>query len=458
MIAVKRNVRWLTIAVCMVAAGPRSFSVEPHIETIAPDGAWTWFNDPRAIFHNGSLYVGYVRSDGKSALSVFQQTRGSTLLWTSSWTEKDDHDNPGLLALEDGRLLAVYTRHGTTQNFNYRISLSANPVSPIDWSSELTADVNARATYSNPFRLSAEPGLLYNFLRALNFNPTVIVSTNGALSWSEPKVLIKTGTNSSVRPYVKYASDYAKRIDFLFTDGHPNQVTNSIYHMFYERGFLHRTDGSLLKRFSEIPVLHDAGERGSVVYQYSEEPTDKPNNHIPFGRAWCWDIVNSGNGHPVCVFSVHRREPGTEWQDDRIFYYYARWTGGTWQKHFIAHAGRPLYSAERDYAGGICLDPENLDTVYLSSNAANPFDLLETRQVPLTKQEHNEIFQGTTTNSGLTFTWRAVTVNSITDNLRPYVPRNHCKSGSVIWIRGDYYGYTSYHCAVVGLRGSGGQE
>lgn len=443
--------RCLGFAALTIGASVRSTRAQVHVVTLAPDGAWTWFNDPRAIYHNGFLYFGYSRSDGKTALSVFQPGRGSTVLWTSSWTERDDHDNPGLLALEDGRLLAIYSRHGATENFSCRMSLSTNPVSAAGWSSESTINAGARATYANPFRLSAEPGVVYNFFRALNFNPSVIVSTNNASTWLEPRVLIKSGTNSSVRPYVKYTSDFVKRIDFLYTDGHPNQRANSLYHMFYQRGTLYRTDGTVLKPFSEIPVLHDAGERGSVIYHYNEEPTDDPNDHIPFGRAWCWDIVNPGDEHPVCVFSVHRRRPGTHWSDDRIFYYYARWTGSTWRKQFIAHAGRPLYSGERDYAGGICLDPENPGIVYLSSNAANPFNVKEMRNVPLDEQGRYEIFQGTTTNSGVTFTWKPITSKSANDNLRPYVPRNHGKLPAVIWIRGEYTGYATHHCAVVGL-------
>jgi BNR repeat-containing family member len=451
MTASARLVLWLILATLTVGNPIAAFGAQPHTEALAPDGAWTWFNDPRALYHNGSLYFGYNRSDGKSALSVFQPGRGSTSLWTSSWSERDDHDNPGLLALENGRLLAVYSRHGTTETFSYRLSLSTNPVSTADWSSEVTVNVGARVTYSNPFRLSTEPGTIYNFLRALNFNPTVIISTNNANSWQEPKLLIKSGSNSTVRPYVKYSSDGSKRIDFLYTDGHPNQKANSIYHMFYEGRRLYRTDGSVLKPFSEIPLLHDAGERGSVIYQYGERPTDDPNDHIPFGRAWCWDITTSTNEQPVCVFSVCRRTPGTDWVDDRIFYYYARWTGSHWQKRVIAQAGRPLYSSERDYAGGICLDPENPGVVYLSSNAANPFKVKEMRPIPLNKQEHYEIFQGITTDSGLTFSWKPITVNSTDDNLRPYVPRNHHKAASVLWIHGDYSGYTTSCCAIVGL-------
>ena len=444
--------RSCTLGVFFACSAAQSAVTQPDIITLAADGAWTWFNDPRAVFHNGTLYFGHCRSDGKSALSAYAPTRGSTLLWTSTWTERDDHDNPGLLPMSDGRLLAVYAHHGTTSSFNYRISLTTNPVSPADWSAESSFNNGAPATYSNPYQLSAERGTIYDFLRALNFNPTVTTSTNEGKNWSMPRTLIRTGTNSTIRPYVKYCSDYISRIDFLYTDGHPNRLTNSLYHMYYGDGALHHTDGSFLKSFADLPLLHDASERGSIVYRYSDAPSIDPNDHIPAGRAFCWEIVRPTANHPVCVFSVRRsRVTGTHWYDDRIYYYYASWTGSRWQKRFIAHAGRPLYDGENDYAGGICLDPENPNVVYISSNAAKPFSLTNTIQIPLSDSGHYEIFRGVTTNAGLGFNWTTVTTNSAMDNLRPYVPRNHAKSPALIWFCGTYSSYSRFNSSVVGI-------
>src|SRR5436190_18507315 len=111
---------------------------QTNFAVLTVDGAWTWYNDPRALFHNGILYFGYVRNaDGAAALSAFNPVTGvKTDLWTASRTEKDDHDNPGLLVRQDGTILALNARHGTDQFFAYRYSTSTNPTSPGDWSSE----------------------------------------------------------------------------------------------------------------------------------------------------------------------------------------------------------------------------------------------------------------------------------------------------------------------------------
>src|SRR6266496_3797539 len=143
---------------------------QTNFATLVSDGAWTWYNDPRAVFHNGILYFGYVRfSDGRSSLNAFNPLSGlSTNLWTSTLTEKDDHDNPGLLVRQDKHLLAIYARHGTDQFFTYRISSTTNPATSADWGPGQTIPATgAGLTYSNPYQLSSENGLIYNFVRDL---------------------------------------------------------------------------------------------------------------------------------------------------------------------------------------------------------------------------------------------------------------------------------------------------
>jgi hypothetical protein len=126
------------ISFCSVLAS--SLNAQTNFAVLTSDGAWTWFNDPRAIFHNGILYFGYVRSsDGRSSLNTFSLQSGQTSnLWTSSLTETDDHDNSGLLSKQDGTLFANYSRHQDDQFFTYRLSSSTNPVSSADWGPEQT--------------------------------------------------------------------------------------------------------------------------------------------------------------------------------------------------------------------------------------------------------------------------------------------------------------------------------
>lgn len=438
---------WLGLAVVTEA--------QTNFATLTSDGAWTWYNDTRALFHNGKLYFGFVRaSDGKSTVSVFDLTTGQTTnLWNSGFTQLDDHNNPAILAKQDGRLLSAYSRHLSDQYFSYRTSSSTNPTTPADWNSEQNIpNSGASMTYANLFQLSAEGGTIYNYCRNQNFNPSIYTSTDGGTNWSTAQLFILTGTGS-IRPYMKYASDNVGRVDFLYTDGHPRDIANSLYHLYYTNGAFYKTDGTLVRSFATLPIQHDSGERGSVIYQYSDLDQADPNEWIPTGRAWCWETAYQSNGAPVCVFTVQRDNVTgpTSGVDDRIYYYYARWTGSSWQKRFIAQAGRPLYAAEDDYAGGICVDPVEPNVVYISSNAQNPFNLADTTNVTLSASQRYELWRGVTIDGGLTFTWSQITSNSIVDNLRPYVPRRNGGERSVLWFRGNYASYTSYASSIVGL-------
>jgi autotransporter-associated beta strand protein len=431
-----------------------SLFAQTNFATLTSDGAWTWFNDPRALFNNGTLYFGYNRAaDGTIVLSTLNLQSGLvTNLWTSSLTQVDDHDVPGLLTKNDGTMLAIYSRHQSDQFFTYRLS-STTPVTPANWGAEQHnasgTNVGSGMSYSNPFQLSSEGGRIYNFARYINYNPNVFTSADGGATWSTPQILIQTGTGST-RPYVKYCSDYNSRIDFLYTDAHPDNFTTSLYHMYYLGGSFFQTDGTFLKSFANLPILHDSGERGSVVYQYSEVSQSDPNQWIPFARAWCWEIGYQTNGNPVCVFQTKvDNVTGTSWSDARIYYYYATWTGTNWQKRFIAQAGRPLYNGQPDYGGGMCLDPQNPSTIYISTDAANPFDLTTTTNVPL--GNNYQIWKGITTDGGLTFTWQPITGSSTVDNLRPYIPRRFGGEPCVLWFRGTYVSYTSFSTSIVGL-------
>ena len=423
--------------------------------TVAKDGAWTWFNDERALVVGDFLYVGCVQTDGLAALARHNLRTGENhhvVLGTSASVQKDDHNNPSLTLLPDGRLLAVYSKHlGGAQSYQ-RISRVPQPATLADWGPETVQRTPANNTYANTHRLSGENNLIYNFHRSINFNPTLSLSDDLGATWFSTRQFIRSGTGG-VRPYTRFASDGVGRIDVLYTDGHPRDVANSLYHLYYEGGQLRRTDDSTIAPLNAIPLDHDAGQRGSVIYQYRAEawgPGEGPDNWIPTGRAWTWDIQRDAKGRPVVAFQVQRDDvTGKGWDHDRIYYYYAVWTGTEWQKRFIAHGGRPLYAAEDDYGGGMALDPEDPRVVYISSNAADPFKLGSLTEVPLRANERYELWRGFTADGGKTFTWTQLTRDSVADNLRPAVPEKHGREECVLWMHGRYSTYTDYSTRVI---------
>jgi hypothetical protein len=446
-----------------VAAGsdpldPKSVPPLPgNAVLIAPDGVWTWFNDERAIFHRGSLFAGYVMRDGRYGITRYDPADGSThhmIISSAESRQQDDHNNPSLTILPDGRLLALYAKHHADSVFYQRTSLVPSPSTAADWGPEIAHPLPARNTYNNTYLLSAENNRIYNFHRCVNFNPTITVSNDLGLTWRPPVQFIAVGTGN-IRPYPRYCSNKTDRIDLIYTDGHPRDIDNSIYHLFYRSGRFHMTDGTLIGTVADLPLDHQGGRRGSVVYPYSAAAWahgEGPDDWIPTGRGWTWDVHYGADGHPVCVFQVQvANVTGTGWQHDRIYYYYARWTGSEWQRRFIAHGGRGLYPAEDDYGGGMCIDPDNPDVIYISSNAADPFHLSDLTAVPLRANERYELWRGVTTDGGLTFAWEPITSNSPADNLRPIVPENHGHARALVWFHGTYTTYTDFDCQVLAL-------
>ena len=238
------------------------------------------------------------------------------------------------------------------------------------------------------------------------------------------------------RPYVKYASNGVDRIDFVTTEGHPLEYKKtSIYHGFIREGAVHRSDGSLVRKLSDGPV---APEELTRIYAGDLDHA-----------AWTMDLHLDNAGHPYTVYSVQmNRDPN----DNR--FRYARWDGKQWHDHAVAFAGTYLCPGEIHYTGLACLDPQNPDVLYISTNA-DPV----TGEPLLSKADgkrHYEIFRGRTRDGGASWKWESITRDSTQDNLRPIVPI--CGGGvrathasPLLWLRGTYSMYTNYDLDIVGI-------
>ncbi len=401
---------------------------EPQV--VARHGAWTWFNDERAAFVGPNLFVGYVDTSGHSAVTVVpvegEARKHTTRL--STFTERDDHNNPAFVALPDGRVMAAYARHHV-EPFWYRRFGQVSGDS-IRWSPESrTADLGSKATYSNLFRLSGEGGMLYDFYRGTNFNPTLMTSDDNGETWSAPQHFILSGSGGT-RPYFKYTSNGTGRIDVLYTQGHPRDVDNDVLHVYYEDGSLRRSDGTPIQ---PLPGSNGAGPMpvGAGTRIYDAETA---------GRAWVWDLEYDAAGAPVAVYIATR--DSTTGNDLR--YRYARWDAGTgrWIEREIAYAGTHLYDGENHYAGGITLDPSDPSVVYTSS------DVHPETGAPTA---HYEIYRGITTDGGASWKWIPLTPGAAEDQIRPFVPRSNGNHHAVLWLRGRYTAYTDFDTDVVGL-------
>jgi hypothetical protein len=108
--------------------------------------------------------------------------------------------------------------------------------------------------------------------------------------------------------------------------------------------------------------------------------------------------------------------------------------------------------ADDDCTGLAAIDPQDVNVVYISTNA-HPVS-----GGPLISQtdrkRHWEIFRGITTDGGATWSWTAITRDSTTNNLRPIVPVSSFTPSPLVWLRGEMPMPKDFDSEVVMLTGS----
>ena len=452
----RRRIRGMLVLAAVVSALASSPGAEER-PLAAPavlndDAGWCWFQDERALVVSGRLVFGSVaagRSDparrGAVEATSVELATGKVIRFRLSATpverpgRYDDHDTPALAVRGDGRLLAVWAGHGYDNRILSRVS--ARPGDATAWSDErvFVPSPSSSVTYSNLFRLAGERGRIYDFFRGLDnrFKPSWAWSDDEGESFKSGGVVIDVPAAFRHRPYVKYASDGDATVHLAYTEGHPRDFDNSLYHVYYRGGALHRSDGTLIRPLAE--GLRDPVE-GTRVFQGD-----------PANVAWAADLELDAQGRPLVAYSVQKDSAGLPQGQGGADHRYrlARWTGKAWDDREIGHAGTRLYAGEDDYTGGIALVPGDPARVFVSTNA-DP-----ATGAPLASaadgQRHWEIFRGTTADDGRSWRWQAVTRDSTADNLRPIVPRTADRQELLLWLRGRYRSYTDYELEAVGL-------
>jgi hypothetical protein len=442
-----RKVGFVLVSLLSIVQIAGQVLANQQIITFNDDGGWCWFEDERAIIQNGNLIIGTV-ADGRHELA----RRGNIEVVTYDLKtgaihrsvlhegfQRDDHDSPAFVLRGDSRILAMYSKHHGENKIFYRISEKLDDST--SWRPEqiFMPSSSSRITYTNLFRLASEnnsKGRIYSFYRGYNdsFKPSWMTSDDDGETWISRGLWIGLPFKHRHRPYVKYTSNNKDEIHFVFTEGHPHDFYNSIYHTYFKNGAFYRTDGTEIKKVSAGPIVPNDATK---VFQGDA-------NNV----AWISDLHLDEQGRPVIVYSVNKNASGQNpvhlkgCEDHR--YRYARWDGRKWHDHEIAYAGTCLYPGQDDYTGNICIDPDNLNVVYLSSDVN-----IQNGQPNVSG--HYEIYKGVTKDYGKTWTWTAITTESNVDNIRPIVPKWNSDNTALLWLRGKYYSYTNWDLDVVGI-------
>jgi hypothetical protein len=411
---------------------------DPHPFTIfMREGGWCWFQDPRAIIHDETVYIGSVQGNGSgpALVGVYdlrnQKPLGRVVMQDNF--RHDDHNSPVFHVRPDGSVLAIYALHGNNRNHYYRIS---DPGNPLNWSQEMTYTHDypgaGNVTYMNLYEMKRE-GKLYNFFRGIDWNPCFITSMDHGRTWGEPTHFIASELEGKHRPYSRYAGNGSDTVHVSFTDGHPRNFGNSLYYAAFRGGNFYRADGQLLKSLERGPLRPSEAER---VYQGSGNP-ERRADQSAIGAAWTSCMALDADGHPHIGYSLYLSNA-----DHR--YRIASWTGERWVDREVAYAGRCLYDRESSYTGLITFDPVDPSVVFLSTDV-DPASGKD-------RGANHEIYRANVTlaDDVSTIAWKAVTSNSPVRNIRPLVLRDGSRR-IVLWNRGEFITYTNYQLDTVGL-------
>jgi hypothetical protein len=419
------------------------------------NGAWCWFQDPRAIYDatNDALLFGSIAvSDGVDGaarsgdvdLVTYHLSTGERrrFVLRHNLHGEDDHNTAALLIRPDGRYLAMYSRHNQDALSYWRVSENPHEASSwrdeqvFDWASELKAgDSDNHITYSNLFFLSAE-NRAYDFTRAVNLDPSILLSIDQGDSWKFAGKLFTEPRVGYVNGYTKYASNGVDQIDFITTEHHPRDFNNNVYHGYLQGGKVHRSDGSVF----DPDVLYGKGKSQTDLTKIFA--ADSVFNGEVMTHAWTADLRVDSKGQPCAILTARANDQpeNSNFEDHRFIY--ARFDGGTWKVSHLAKAGARLWESEQDYTGLGAINPDDVNTVYISTTTDPRTDA---------SLAHHEIFKGVTTDSGATWTWSAITEDSSVDNLRPVIVS--CGGGrvAVLWFRGTMWRSQRYDCGIVGV-------
>ena len=414
------------------------------VQRISLDGGWCWFQDPRIVSAGQTTFLGFVSNGTQNAnargeirLAICENrnrrigTREIVLDNPSAADEvskfADDHNSPSMVKLPTDRLLAFWTLHGK-ENCFYIQEVDTSTKELIGEKRTVIVGDRSRITYSNPIFLSSE-GRLYNFFRGHNssWKPSWVYSDDEGNTWSEGRVLIDVPGKIRRRPYVKYASDGEDLIHFFFTEDHPGSFENNVYHVVYKSGIgLCDSKGNFI---SDIQTGISNPMQATRVFDSGEKQT-----------AWLIDAKIDKRGSPRLLFQTREMSSGSKSESDSdiISYRLATIENGKWSTKYLAEAGPCLYSAQQDYVGLGCLNPNDLDLFIISTKV----DPRTGKRLP-----YWTLFEGSLHNQSLDISWRKI-VGTLADCIRPVQIQLDNGSSKIFWLEGKYTSFKNYDLSV----------
>ena len=349
----------------------------------------------------------------------------------------------------------IYAPHYSSNDDTY-YRVATNPHDGNSWGSEQsynwkTIPGPTRPTetqdlsYTNVCYLTGEgtgQGRLYNLSRVFTRTPNLSYSDDLGQTWNYMgRLNSPVGGATYSNFYHKIADNGVDRIDFIGTEQHPRNYNNNVYHGYIKNGKSYNSFGV------EKDTINDACAPSVQAFTpvFTADPTQGAGT---YHTGWTNEIELDKNGYPVCLFqtrygtSTYGDGSGQQTRgagDHRFFY--GRFNGSSWTITELCKMGTGMHTPEQDYIGMGCINPDDVNEIYVST----PFD---PNGAALS---HREIFKGVTSNNGLNWNWTRITIDSTVDNIRPAIPRKHDNNKAVFWTRGAYPGQENFDFVLVGM-------
>jgi len=396
----------------------------PHVtqkrHLVENDGVWSWFSNPRAIYHSGIFEKTYwvsITSIGDIQISSYNHANGKIDRFTLDTSlELDDHDHGCIYVRTDGKIVVAWGRHNVDQYHYCRVSTNAEDISA--WGTKTTITLTGTVTYQNLIYLESN-STLYLFYRHKtggNHSWRYITSLDEGSTWSATEnEFYVTGTD---QPYCIFAKNGTSRIDVTATNSHPTHVPTpaSVYHFYIED-----STGIKYRKSDATDITSSVPLGPTDITQVYDGTTEE---------SWIYDIAIDSSGNPAILFP---RYPTTT--DHR--YYISKWSGTAWSTPTqITTGGTYLYSAEPHYSGLVNFDRSDttLSTVFLSKESGGVWEIQE-----WTDSDGWSKTADITSGS-----------SSALRQARPVSPWNQPadKRMSVLWWSGAYTTYVSYSTGI----------
>ena len=426
----------LSIALALVACTGLKAQETYSGTVVADEGAWCWFADPRALHYENdggtinATYLGYIDVHGNVKATQYDWVTGrKTDVLIRSYFQPDDHNNPTFVVLPDERVMIFYTRHTDEAKIWYRISRKPGDITALGEEKYL-ATANT-TTYPSPFILSDDPNHIYLCWRGIGWHPTIARITmpdandDCQFDFGPKQIVRSTGS----RPYAKYQSNGKDKIYLSYTTGHPdNEMPNWLYFNVID---INHGNGPILRdiKGNQLSVIangvHNVNKESSYASAHPYAVVDKTSGI----RNWMWQIVLDEDERPVLAY------PHLDDGKTNHYYYYGRWTGTEWKSVKVSDAGHAFHQnwnkTERCYSGGMSLDPDNPNDLYLS---------IPTKDGAFNRDGVYEIWKYTIGDDGQVSSSEQITTNSVKNNSRPFViPGSKNSPMRLGWMNGDYY-------------------